>query len=44
MGPHSFKCGKRTPAKPPTTQEKGFNGAALFQVRKAGKTGLYNND
>ena len=34
MGPHSFKCGSFHPALQPFRHQKGFNGAALFQVRK----------
>ena len=34
MGPHSFKCGKFRAVKCGPTEKKGFNGAALFQVRK----------
>ena len=35
MGPHSFKCGKLRPLPPSRPQRRNFNGAALFQVRKA---------
>ena len=35
MGPHFFKCGKVTTAEVRTTVVVSFNGAALFQVRKA---------
>ena len=34
MGPHSFKCGKRGTLKSARPFWSGFNGAALFQVRK----------
>ena len=34
MGPHSFKCGKRVRRAHQTLYCTGFNGAALFQVRK----------
>ena len=36
MGPHSFKCGKKKRRVGNSAKEQGFNGAALFQVRKAG--------
>ena len=35
MGPHFFKCGKQISAKAEGAGWKCFNGAALFQVRKA---------
>ena len=35
MGPHFFKCGKQSRRSRPRNDESGFNGAALFQVRKA---------
>ena len=35
MGPHSFKCGKDHRLHLFNTVEYRFNGAALFQVRKA---------
>ena len=35
MGPHFFKCGKSRPSAPAAKIRCGFNGAALFQVRKA---------
>ena len=35
MGPHFFKCGKASCADRLTHSEPSFNGAALFQVRKA---------
>ena len=35
MGPHFFKCGKRKSSCSPLRRSKFFNGAALFQVRKA---------
>ena len=35
MGPHFFKCGKVTCLVVPRQPMLGFNGAALFQVRKA---------
>ena len=35
MGPHSFKCGKRTIDCQWRSDHRSFNGAALFQVRKA---------
>ena len=35
MGPHSFKCGKKFFLSPEVFPHSGFNGAALFQVRKA---------
>ena len=34
MGPHSFKCGSRIRASGMRIFAPGFNGAALFQVRK----------
>ena len=34
MGPHSFKCGSIKETKRIRRMPKGFNGAALFQVRK----------
>ena len=34
MGPHSFKCGKRRLGFVAVLAQIGFNGAALFQVRK----------
>ena len=34
MGPHSFKCGKSAESALGLPLSKGFNGAALFQVRK----------
>ena len=34
MGPHSFKCGKRVFNGMELRVFNGFNGAALFQVRK----------
>ena len=34
MGPHFFKCGKWQPSSPAAKIRCGFNGAALFQVRK----------
>ena len=34
MGPHSFKCGKRLMILARLLNCRGFNGAALFQVRK----------
>ena len=34
MGPHFFKCGKRTPPSCMRRIVSCFNGAALFQVRK----------
>ena len=34
MGPHFFKCGKASPLAKPDKSRVGFNGAALFQVRK----------
>ena len=34
MGPHSFKCGKRILVVDKSNDVDGFNGAALFQVRK----------
>ena len=36
MGPHSFKCGKQDWKYPDAPRFYSFNGAALFQVRKAG--------
>ena len=38
MGPHFFKCGKRCLQGHATFSASGFNGAALFQVRKAANT------
>ncbi len=35
MGPHSFKCGKNKPSTGLSITVSSFNGAALFQVRKA---------
>ena len=35
MGPHSFKCGKCCPVRCRCKAQSRFNGAALFQVRKA---------
>ena len=35
MGPHSFKCGKRCGHERMVEGVQSFNGAALFQVRKA---------
>ena len=35
MGPHSFKCGKVHVCVRARKSMIGFNGAALFQVRKA---------
>ena len=35
MGPHFFKCGKRLRQRPRAPARPCFNGAALFQVRKA---------
>ena len=35
MGPHSFKCGKNMEREIEVAVAKAFNGAALFQVRKA---------
>ena len=35
MGPHSFKCGKPSSLLSQIVQSPSFNGAALFQVRKA---------
>ena len=35
MGPHSFKCGKPTRRTTAASARFHFNGAALFQVRKA---------
>ena len=35
MGPHSFKCGKMNGAERQWSGFNAFNGAALFQVRKA---------
>ena len=35
MGPHSFKCGKARPTSANRRAVSYFNGAALFQVRKA---------
>ena len=35
MGPHSFKCGSRNRRLRVCGGVKGFNGAALFQVRKS---------
>ena len=34
MGPHFFKCGNLNNLKKRASQHEGFNGAALFQVRK----------
>ena len=34
MGPHFFKCGKQRRGKIQSASGTGFNGAALFQVRK----------
>ena len=34
MGPHSFKCGKKAYPLVHCSPPQGFNGAALFQVRK----------
>ena len=34
MGPHFFKCGNSPRVAPLTRAYSGFNGAALFQVRK----------
>ena len=34
MGPHFFKCGKSAEKDPEKRANLGFNGAALFQVRK----------
>ena len=34
MGPHFFKCGKRSGTNASSVTGFGFNGAALFQVRK----------
>ena len=34
MGPHFFKCGKSVVLDISTGSSRGFNGAALFQVRK----------
>ena len=34
MGPHFFKCGKRIETREFPPGSSGFNGAALFQVRK----------
>ena len=34
MGPHFFKCGNNTISEAEAIIESGFNGAALFQVRK----------
>ena len=38
MGPHFFKCGKHSPASHSKRHNLGFNGAALFQVRKGRST------
>ena len=38
MGPHSFKCGKNEKQYVAGRIGRGFNGAALFQVRKVGNT------
>ena len=37
MGPHFFKCGNSAREVVLRSGELGFNGAALFQVRKLGK-------
>ena len=34
MGPHFFKCGKKSDLEGTSARILGFNGAALFQVRK----------
>ena len=39
MGPHSFKCGKPAVRVTPAPLYVGFNGAALFQVRKERRGG-----
>ena len=36
MGPHFFKCGSRVDLYRGLPSDPGFNGAALFQVRKFG--------
>ena len=36
MGPHFFKCGKKRAQARTRARLRGFNGAALFQVRKVG--------
>ena len=44
MGPHFFKCGKGTTVMlVMASPVRGFNGAALFQVRKV-HNGLSNHD
>ena len=40
MGPHSFKCGKSIRQGKARQVNTGFNGAALFQVRKANPRNL----
>ena len=41
MGPHSFKCGKLRRPRRISAIGTRFNGAALFQVRKADRRSLY---
>ncbi len=44
MGPHSFKCGKQTIEARIWSLRRCFNGAALFQVRKAKNLTTSRND
>ena len=42
MGPHFFKCGKVGSPERSRPQKPGFNGAALFQVRKGVDNYVHN--